>query len=88
MHGLRCSQEIQSSTRLLDRILRKVDSPATDPVQLDTYFRNVAEAVAAFVAAAAQARALRGAAGSPAAELLQVRPRDRCHGEQCFAGPN
>ena len=63
-------QEVQSSIRLLDRVLRKVDAPASG--QGEVHFQSVAEAVSAFGAAAAQARVLREAAASPAAELLQV----------------
>jgi hypothetical protein len=66
----RDEQEIQSSIRLLDRVQRKVDAPASS--QGEAFFQSVAEAVSAFGAAAAQARMLRDAAASPAAELLQV----------------
>lgn len=69
---LTCRQDIQSSTRLLERVMRKVDSPISGVAQSNAYFQNIAEAVSAFGAAAAQACVLRGAAESPAAELLQV----------------
>ena len=65
------AQEVQGSIRMLDRVMRKVDAPAASS-QGESYFRSVAETVSAFAAAAAQARVLREAAVSPAAELLQV----------------
>lgn len=63
-------QDIQVSSRLLDKLQKKVEAEAEGDDRA-AYFQHVAEAISTFSAAAQQVSVLRELEQSPAAQMLQ-----------------
>ena len=70
-------QDIQVSSRLLDKLQRKVEA-AAGANDWAAYFQHVSEAILAFSAAARQATVLRSLEQSPGAQLLLQELEDAC----------
>lgn len=70
-------QDIQVSSRLLDKLQRKVEA-AAGANDWPAYFQHVSEAIHAFSAAARQATVLRNLEQSPAAQILLQELEDAC----------
>ena len=70
-------QDIQVSSRLLDKLQRKVEA-AAGANDWASYFQHVSEAILAFSAAARQATVLRSLEQSPGAQLLLQELEDAC----------
>lgn len=71
------SQDIQVSSRLLDKLQKKVEA-AAEGDERAAYFQHVAEAISTFSAAADQVAVLRDLDQSPAAQLLHQELEDVC----------